>query len=111
MDVVGRVVPAAHLAARCEPNLSDSYREQAGLLRCIFGNPHRPLTLPPSLLTDSIVHLASAIYHDRAWDQLPILADALEENGVADEATLAHCRVDTLHARGCHVVDAILGKE
>jgi hypothetical protein len=24
---------------------------------------------------------------------------------------LAHCRVDTLHARGCFVVDAILGKE
>ena len=84
---------------------------QARLLRCVFGNPHRPLPLSPLLLTDSVTKLASAIYHERAWDRMGVLADALEENGLADEAVLAHCRKDTLHSRGCHVVDAILGKE
>jgi hypothetical protein len=81
------------------------------LLCCIFGNPFRPLNLPPSLLTDSVLAIARGIYEERAWDRLPVLADALEENGFADQATLAHCRVDTLHARGCHVVDLILAKK
>lgn len=83
---------------------------QCELLRCIFGNPYRPLILAPSLLSESVTKLASAIYNERAWDRMGVLADALEECGVAAEA-VAHCRLDTLHARGCFVVDAILGKE
>jgi hypothetical protein len=38
---------------------------------------------------------------------MPVLADALEEAGCADEALLAHCRADGPHARGCWALDAL----
>ena len=51
------------------------------LLRCIFGNPFNPIAFDPSWLTETAVALATGIYADRAFDRLPILADALEEAG------------------------------
>jgi hypothetical protein len=44
-------------------------------------------------------------------DRLVILADALEDAGCADAALLAHLRDPGPHAKGCHVVDLLLGKE
>ena len=38
-----------------------------------------------SWLTPTVHHLAQAIYEDRDWDALPVLADALEEAGCRDE--------------------------
>jgi hypothetical protein len=55
--------------------------------------------------------LAQAIYDDRAFDRLPILADALEEAGCDTADILAHCRGPGPHVRGCWVVDLILGKQ
>jgi hypothetical protein len=55
--------------------------------------------------------LASHIYDSRAFDRLPILADALEEAGCKDAEILAHCRGPGPHVRGCWVVDLVLGKE
>ena len=55
--------------------------------------------------------LAEAIYDERAFDRLPVLADALEEAGCADEGVLRHCRGGGPHVRGCWVIDLILGKE
>jgi hypothetical protein len=83
---------------------------QAKLLRCIIGNPHRPFTITPSLLTGTVVKLAAAIYDQRAFDRMPVLADALEESGLTDADALAHLRDPGPHARGCHVLDLILGK-
>jgi hypothetical protein len=83
---------------------------QAGLLRCIFGNPFRPVAFPPAWRSETAVALATAIYADRAFDRLPILADALEESGCDHSDVLAHCRGPGPHARGCWVVDAVLGK-
>ena len=51
-----------------------------------------------------------SIYDDRAFDRLPILADALEDAGCADAAILSHCRGPGEHVRGCWVVDLLLGK-
>jgi hypothetical protein len=85
----------------------------ADLLRDVCGNPFRPATLDPDWLVyhDGIVlRLARAIYDERLFQDLPILGDALEEAGCEDAALLAHCREPGLHARGCAVVDAILGK-
>ena len=81
------------------------------LLRDIFGNPFRPVSFDSHWRTSDVVGLARAIYEDRAFDRLPILADALMDAGCADEQVLAHCRGDGPHVRGCWVVDLVLGKE
>jgi hypothetical protein len=82
-------------------------------LHDIFGNPFRPVTIAPALLRwndRTLVSLAQSIYDDRAFDRLPILADALTDAGCDDERILAHCRSEGPHVRGCWVVDLILGK-
>jgi hypothetical protein len=82
-------------------------RLQANLLRDLVGNPFRPLTLDPAWRTPAVLHLAQAIYDDRAFEQLPILADALEEAGCASREILDHCRGPGLHVRGCWAVDLV----
>jgi hypothetical protein len=83
---------------------------QAKMLRDIFGNPFRPVALSQAEQTPTAVALAQAIYDERAFDRLPILADALEDAGCTDAAILGHCRGPGPHVRGCWVVDLILGK-
>jgi hypothetical protein len=80
------------------------------LLRDIVGNPFRGVKLHPRWLTANVVDLARTIYEQRAFDRLPILADALMDAGCADEQMLEHCRSDGPHIRGCWVVDLILRK-
>ena len=79
-------------------------------LRCIFGNPFRPITVDPVWLTPTVVSLATAIYDERAFDRLPILADALEDAGCDNADILNHCRQPGEHVRGCWAVDLVLGK-
>jgi hypothetical protein len=83
---------------------------QAGLARCVFGNPFRPYSFDPRWLNSNVVDLARTIYDEPAFERLPILADALMDAGCADEAVFSHCRSDGPHVRGCWVVDLILGK-
>jgi len=83
---------------------------QCELLRDIFGNPFRPVAVDPEWLTSTVVALARGVYDDRAFDRLPILADALQDAGCEDADILAHCRGDGPHVRGCWVVDLMLGK-
>jgi hypothetical protein len=65
----------------------------------------------PSWLTSTVVALARGIDAEDAFDRLPILADALQDAGCADEEVLAHCRAGGPHAHGCVVVDLLLGRE
>ena len=83
---------------------------QADILRCLFGNPFHQVTFDQSWLAPTVRQLAAAIYDERAFDRLPVLADALEEAGCADVAVLSHCREPGPHARGCWVVDALTGR-
>jgi hypothetical protein len=83
----------------------------SGLIRDIFGNPFRPVAFDPRWRTADAVGLARGIYDERAFDRLPLLADALMDAGCADEQVLGHCRGDGPHVRGCQVVDLVLGKE
>ncbi len=83
---------------------------QLAIFRCIFGNPFHPVTPDPSWLTPTVVGLATAIYEERAFHNLPILADALEEAGCSDAGVLGHCRGGGEHVRGCWAVDMCLGK-
>ena len=87
-------------------------RAQANALRCICGNPFRPVEVDPSWLTwneGTVRRVARSIYDDRAWDQLPVLGDALEDAGCTHEGMLAHCRGPGPHTRGCWVMDLLLG--
>jgi hypothetical protein len=86
----------------------DERRHQCALLRDIFGIPFHPISAIQE--GTNVVKLAQAIYEERAFERLPVLADALEEAGVDDEQLLAHCRSAGPHARGCVALDAILGK-
>jgi hypothetical protein len=82
-----------------------------GVIRDIFGNPFRPVTIDRSGLTSTVISLAQAIYTDRAFDRLPILADALEDAGCTNQEILNHCRQPGVHVRGCWAVDLLLGRE
>jgi hypothetical protein len=87
---------------------------QSQRLRDVFGNPFRPCPpLAPSVLAWNnglLLKLAAAIYDERAFDRLPVLADALEDAGCQDQDILGHCRAGGEHVRGCWVVDLALGK-
>lgn len=80
------------------------------ILRDIIGNPFRPVAADPAWRTPTVLALADAIYAERAFDRLPILADALEEAGCDHADVLSHCRGPGPHVRGCWVVDLVLGK-
>jgi hypothetical protein len=94
-----------------ESTPSEEARQHSLLIRDIFGNPFRPVTLDLRWLTAPVIHLSRAIYEERAFDRMPILADALMDAGCDDDDILNHCRGDGPHVRGCWVVDLILGKD
>ena len=83
----------------------------AAVILDLFGNPFRPVTPDPSWLTPTVVAIASGIYADRAFDRLPVLADALEDTGCCHADLLIHCRSGGPHVRGCWAVDLTLGKQ
>jgi hypothetical protein len=85
----------------------------SALLRDLFGTVDRSRALESSWLVwndGTVPRLAQVIYEERRFHELPILADALEDAGCADEHLLGHCRAPGEHARGCWAVDLLLGK-
>jgi hypothetical protein len=80
------------------------------LIREVFGNPCRSVKVNSAWLTSTVLSLASASYDERAFDRLPILADALEDAGCDNADILNHCRRQGEHVRGCWAVDIVLGK-
>ena len=97
-------------AAALEADFRLEAEQQTVLARDIFGNPFRCVTVDPAWLTSTAVTLAEGIDTDRAFDRLPILADALEDAGCGDPGVLSHCRGNGPHVRGCWVVDMVLKK-
>jgi hypothetical protein len=87
------------------------WRIQCCLVRDIFGNPFRPVALDPSWRTEAVVALAEGIYQDRAFDRMPVLADALEDAGCSHPDIMSHCRGDGPHVKGCWVVDLLTGRK
>jgi hypothetical protein len=99
----------APLGGRMTATAADKYVCQ--LFRCVFGNPFRPVTFDRRWRSADAVGIARGIYEDRAFDRLPILADALEDAGCDHKNVLDHCRKPGPHARGCWVVDLVLGRK
>jgi hypothetical protein len=87
-------------------------RIQVALLLDVIGHLfHDPvLALAWRDPAGAVGQLARAIYADGSFEELPVLADALEEAGCTDEQVLAHCRSAGHHARGCWVLDVLLGR-
>src|SRR5262249_32627622 len=111
----------------------------ARVLRDLFGNPFRLKIFDPGWRTSTVVPLARHIYDERAYELMPILADALDDARCTDADILHHCRqpeqrvsnfLDEIeaerraredyvqdyrelgdHFRGCWVVDLILQKQ
>ena len=81
------------------------------LFRCVCGNPFRRVAFAPEWLTSTVRSLAEGIDAERAYDRLPILADALQDAGYEDAELLGHCRGPGPHGRGCWVVDRVIGRE
>jgi hypothetical protein len=82
------------------------------VLRDIF-TPFRAVTVEQSWVMwneSAVTKIARAVYEERTFDRLPILADALEDAGCTNEDILTHCRQPGEHVRGCWVVDLLLGK-
>jgi hypothetical protein len=87
-------------------------RAQCALIRDLFGNPFRVTTIEPDWLVwneGCAVKMARTIYDERKYQDMIILADALEEAGCDVPAILDHCRQASEHARGCWVLDLLLG--
>jgi hypothetical protein len=61
-------------------------------------------------LTSTVVSLAQAICDDRAFNRMPVLADALEDAGCANQEILGHCRGPGPHVRACWVLARILAE-
>jgi hypothetical protein len=102
-------------ALRHFPIPADAVLERSVLLlRDIVGNPFRPSPpVPPAILAwndGTVVKLAQGIYDERAFDRLPVLADALEEAGCHDPDILGHCSHPGLHVLGCWTLDMLTGR-
>jgi hypothetical protein len=111
--LIEQVAGAAAIAAAGStegPAWEAEQRAQVELLRELFGNPFRSVAADRSYLTSDVIGLARTIYEDRAFDRMPVLADALQEAGCGDVDILAHCRGAEPHVRGCWVVDRLLGR-
>ncbi len=89
----------------------------SGFLREIVGNPFKPPRVEKAWLTSTVLQLAKGIYEERAWDRMPILADALLDADCDEEGVLRHLRGTELfvkeqptHVRGCWVIELVLGR-
>jgi len=109
-DLIPSITEDADLDSVWGAGVKEAKPSLVQTLRDIFGNPFRPVSLDPGWLTSTVQNLATAIYTHRAFDRLPILADALEDAGCTNADILTHCRQPGEHCRGCWVVDLLLDK-
>jgi hypothetical protein len=87
-----------------------SHERSLALVRDLLGDFLLETALPPAVLTwrDGLVrHMALTIDHERRYQDLPILADALEEAGCESGDLLDHLRSDAPHFPGCWALDML----
>jgi hypothetical protein len=83
-----------------------------GVVRDVLGEHYRPPVIDPAWLAAGgglVLSIARDLDETGRYDDLPVLADALEEAGCSDATVLGHGRAGR-HYRGCWLVDAVLGK-
>jgi hypothetical protein len=67
----------------------------------------RLLGLDASYRTGAIAELADRIAREHAYDDLPVLGDALEAAGCTDREMLAHCQQPGPHVDRCWVIERL----
>jgi hypothetical protein len=94
-------------------------------LRCIVGNPFRPIVFNNEWRSESVIGLAKRIRDESCFELMGILHDALADAGYHDEIMLSHCLGEDIgycytqkgsvgfinkayHTYGCHVLRLIL---
>ncbi len=91
-----------------------AHAAQCDLLRdVLFPSLHAVRFRPAWCLWDggAAGKIAREIYDRRRFEELPVLADALEEAGCDERLVLDHLRRPGQHVRGCWVLDLALGQE
>jgi hypothetical protein len=86
---------------------------QCNLLREVVGNPFRSVHFDPAWRKwngHTLARMARMIFDGNRFDELPVVADMLEDAGCTDKAILAHCRRPGDHVRGCWVLGLLLGR-
>jgi hypothetical protein len=111
-DAQFHIFSAIDEAIRAIGNRQREFAALSALLRDIVGpRPFRPIIIDPRWRTSTVVDLARTICDQKAFDRMPILADALLDAGCDNEEIITHCCHSTEHVRGCWVVDLLLAKE
>ena len=119
---VAKTVASGHRVSDEDPFQEEvvvrELKAQVPLLRDVFGNPFRPISINPIWLTSTVTNLAQTAYDERILPsgeldpaRLAILSDALEEAGCDNAEILNHLRGAGPHVRGCWVLDLLLAKE
>lgn len=101
---------ARHGGAFLKMAFDAARKEQAALVREVFGEPSREARFDARWRTGEVVRLAETVPEEGAWEELPVLADALEDAGCDDELVLGHLRRPGPHVRGCWALDLAGGK-
>jgi hypothetical protein len=96
------------IANLCPSDGPPEQEEQAHLARDVFSAVWCASPIPSNAVA---ARMAEAAYVTSDFQNLPILADALEEAGCNRAEVLDHCRTPGTHVRGCWVVDLVLGKD
>jgi hypothetical protein len=91
-------------------NFTPSYSAIQQVRECFC--PANWLATPPEWTPPpEAVSWARRIYEQRAFCELPILADLLEDADCPDQPLLDHCRHCPAHFRGCAALDRLLGRK
>jgi hypothetical protein len=84
---------------------------QIRLIRDLYDPLVFPIQLNPNWRTSTVVELARQIYDSSDFCSMSILSDALQDAGCDEQSILDHCKNGKTHAKGCWLLDLILGKE
>ena len=104
-------IDAAWQQLPSDPPWYQNLAEPADLLRCIFGNPFRPVPFDPPLAHRRRPRPRPGRLRGPDLRPHAVLADALMDAGCDRGRRIDHCRGPGPHVRGCWVVDLVLGKE
>jgi hypothetical protein len=87
-------------------------RHDADRIRDAFPLPNGKLPeFDPRWRTSAAVDLAAAMYAAQVFEHMPLLGDMLADAGCDSRAVLEHCADPYQpHARGCWVLDSVLGR-